>query len=298
MKIGHMSGAFDHYPLTEVIPRLAALGYQGVELCAEVAPWRKPHVTPQLGPKERAAIRQLAQDHGLEISAIAAHISLVDADRRTRQRHVDYVKGCIDLALDVGTNVVIGLTGAPPDGVPREKAWGWLLENIAACTRYAAERGIRFGIEAVGFCLVATMADLNQLLDDLKEEKLYVNFDPSHLPVVGEDPAEWVRTLGSRIVHIHVKDARIRGPDEEKMLFMGVPLDFECPPLGKGVIRFGEMVGALREIGYQGFLSVEYAAHVFGYPGDLWEAAAQSKRFMDDLCPNSGSDLQQHSMTE
>ena len=42
-------------------------------------------------------------------------------------------------------------------------------------------------------------------------------------------------------------------------------------------------VMALREIGYQGFLSVEYAAHLFGYQEDPWEVAGQAKRFMDDL---------------
>lgn len=287
MKIGHHSGVFHPYPLTEVIPHLAALGYQGVELCAEIAPWTKPHVTPRLGPERRAAIRQLARDHGIEISAIAAHTSLVDVDRRARQRHVDYIKGCIDLALDVGTSVVLTGSGSPPPpGVARETAWGWLLENVTICTRYAAERGVRFSMEAIGHCLIATMADLKRCLDDLKGENLYVNFDPAHLPVVGEDPAEWVRTLGSRIVHIHVKDTRIMGPDEEKKSFWGVTLDFDCPPLGKGVIRFGEIVDALREIGYQGFLSVEYAAHYFGYhegEWDRWEAAAQSKRFMDAL---------------
>ena len=285
MKIGHHSGVFYIYPLMEVIPRLAALGYQGIELNAEVAPWTRPHVTPELSPNERAKIRQLARDHGIEISSISAHVSLVDADRWTRQRNLDFVKGCIDLAPDLGTDVVHGLSGAPPVGVAREGAWGWLLEGVADCTRYAAERDVKFGMEAVGFCLVANMADLDRLIADLGEENLYVNFDPSHLPVAGEGPADWVRTLGPRIVHVQMKDARIYGPNEE-VSPPGVPLDFECPPLGRGIIDFGEIVGALRGIGYQGFLSVEYSAHHFGYhedPWDRWEAAAESKRFMDNL---------------
>ena len=286
MKISHHSGMFYVYPLMEVIPRLAALGYQGVELNAEVAPWTKPHVTPELSPNERAEIRQLARDHGIGISSISAHVSLVDADRQARQRNLVFVKGCIDLASDFGTDVVHGLAGAPPVGVAREEAWEWLLEGVADCTRYAADRGVKFGMEAVAFCLVANMADLSKLLADLGEEKLYVNFDPSHLPVVDEDPAQWVRTLGSRIVHVDMKDARIYGPNEEKVSFSGVPLDFECPPLGRGVIDFGEMVGALKEIGYQGFLSVEYAAHYFGYhedPWDRWKVAAESKHFVDNV---------------
>jgi len=262
---------------------LAALGYQGVELNAETAPWMKPHVTPGLSPKGRDAIRQLAQDHGLEISSISAHISLVDADHGERQRHVDFVKGCIDLAADVGTSVAHGIAGVPPAEVTREQAWGWLLESVAACTHYAAERGVLFALEAAVTTLVASMADLSRLLADLGEEKLYVNFDPSHLVVAGEDPAEWVRTLGSRIVHAHVKDAKSMLPGEGKASLLGTPVDFEFPPLGKGVVRFREMIGALREIGYQGFLSVEHEANLFGCQEDPWEVAAQAKRFIDDL---------------
>ena len=196
---------------------------------------------------------------------------------------MNWVKGCIDLAPDVGTRVVHAIAGRLPDGVTKEKAWGWLLENITTLIHYAEERGVTFAFEPVGFTLVADMADLSRLIDDLREENLYINFDPSHLPVVGEDVPGSVRALGLRIKHVHMKDARILGPGEKRVSFFGVPLDFECPPLGKGVIQFGEMLRELRDIGYDGFLSVEYSAHIWGYPGDPWEAAAQSKRFMDEL---------------
>jgi protein FrlC len=288
MKIGFHTGPLGAYPLTEVIPRLAALGYQGIELNAENDHWGKPHVTPRLGSKKRAEIRQLARDNGIEISSISAHISLLDVDRQARQRHVNFVKGCIDLALDVGTSIVHEISGpAPPPELGREKAWGWLLENIADCTRYAAERGITFAFETSGASLVHSMADHSKFLADLADEKLKVNFDTSHLLVMGENPAAWVRKLGLRIVHVHMKDARILQTGEERTSFWGeFVLDFDCPPLGQGEVKFGEIVDALREIGYQGFLSVEYMGHLFGYHEDRWdpwEAAAQSKRFMDDL---------------
>ena len=72
MKISHHSGVFNSYPLIEVIPRLAALGYDGVELNAEIAPWTKPHVTPDTSSADRAEIRRLASEHGIEISSISA----------------------------------------------------------------------------------------------------------------------------------------------------------------------------------------------------------------------------------
>ena len=126
MKIGFHSGAFFAYPLTEVIPRLAALRYQGIEFNAQTFPTAKPHVTPQLGAKGRAESRHLARDHRMEISSISAHnfdrVSLVDPDHRERQRHLDYIKGCIDLATDVGTGVVHVLAGHPSEEVSGGRA--------------------------------------------------------------------------------------------------------------------------------------------------------------------------------
>jgi sugar phosphate isomerase/epimerase len=283
MKVGIHSGVLSDYRLSEIIPRLADLGYQGLELNAETGPWGEPHVTPDLGLRKRAAIRQLVQDHGLEISSISAHISLIDADDAARQQHVDFVKGCIDLATDVGTNIVHAISGLPSTGVARERAWKWLVESISACIDHAVERGVVFGIEADEIMLVASMADLGQLMADLETAKLHVNFDASHSIPMGEDPAEWVKTLNSRIVHVHLKDVRPREPSKKQASLFGIPVEFEYPPLGKGIIDWKELFGALRQINYSGFLSVEYAAHHFGYREDPWEVASEAKRFIDNV---------------
>jgi sugar phosphate isomerase/epimerase len=283
MKVGIHSGVLSDYRLSEIIPRLADLGYQGLELNAETGPWGEPHVTPDLGLRKRAAIRQLVQDHGLEISSISAHISLIDADDAARQQHVDFVKGCIDLATDVGTNIVHAISGLPATGVARERAWKWLVESISACIDHAVERGVVFGIEADEIMLLASMADLGQLMADLETAKLHVNFDASHSIPMGEDPAEWVKTLNSRIVHVHLKDVRPREPSKKQASLFGIPVEFEYPPLGKGIIDWKELFGALRQINYSGFLSVEYAAHHFGYREDPWEVASEAKRFIDNV---------------
>ena len=291
MKIGFHSGAFFNEPLTEIIPRLSALGYDGIELNAQDFHMAGAHVTPQLSTKGRADIRHLARDHGMEISSISAHnfsgTCLVDTDQRERQRHLDYINGCVDMATDVGTGVVHILAGHLPDGVSKERAWAGLLENLATCIHYAEERDVALGLEAVVGSIVATVSDLSRLLADLGEDKLYVNFDPTHFFIADEDPAEGVKTVGSRIVHVHVKDAK------------KIPAGFEFPPLpegamrlitkfeylrlGKGVIDFGALLSALREVGYDGFLSMEYEGIFFGYMEDPWEVAVQTKSFLDNV---------------
>lgn len=291
MKKGFHTGAFFEYPLREIIPRLAALGFDGVELNAQTIFMAGAHVSPQLSADERAEIRDLARGSGLEISSISAHDydrnCLVDTDPRETQRHLDYVKGCVDLAADVGTSVVHILAGQPQGGVSQERNWARLLENMATCIQYAEERDIALGLEAVVGSTVATVSDLDRLLTDLGENKLYVNFDPTHFFVADEDPAEGVRTVGSRIAHAHVKDARKipAGFDFPPLPegTMRVTTEFEYLALGRGLIDFGALVGALREVGYEGFLSMEYEGIFFGYMEDPWEIAAQTKSFLDNV---------------
>ncbi len=290
MKIGFHSGAFFNDPLGEIIPRLAALGYDGIELNAQDLHMWKAHVTPQLGTAGRAEISQLVRDHAMEISSISAHNfyenCLVDTDPRERARHLDYVKGCIDLATDVGTGVVHILAGQLPDGVSRERVWAGLLENLATCIHYAEERDVALGLKAVVGSMVASISDLSRLLADLGEDKLYVDFDPTHFFIADEDPAEGVKTMGSRIVHVTVKDAKkIPAGFEFPPLpegAMRLSTEFEYLSLGKGVIDFGALLGALREVGYDGFLSMEYEGIFFGYMEDPWEVAVETKSFLDN----------------
>jgi sugar phosphate isomerase/epimerase len=87
---------------------------------------------------------------------------------------------------------------------------------------------------------------LLQLQKDLADPRLKVNFDPSHIQVHGDDPVRAVRELGSAIVHVYIKDAA------------GSPGKFVFPPLGMGCVDFEGIFRALVDIGYGGFIYIEY----------------------------------------
>ena len=286
MKTSIHSGIFHRDPLTKVIPGLAKIGFDAIELNAELADWTKPHVSPDMNRKTLADIRRVTQDNGMGISAISAHRSMIFSDAAERQASVNYVKGCIDAAPQVGTNIVHILSGPYAQGASNDQSWQWMLDSIRACARHAAEQNVTLAIEAVGFSVVADMKDLQRCLDDLKEYDVCINLDTAHLPVADEDPPEWIRTFGPRVVHIHIKDARIYNDTEERVAVFGVTLDFECPPLGRGIIDWPPIIEALQGVGYDGYLSVEHSAHIFGYnqePWDRYEVAGECYVFLKDL---------------
>jgi sugar phosphate isomerase/epimerase len=72
---------------------------------------------------------------------------------------------------------------------------------------------------------------------------LKVNFDPANAMDGGDDPAQAVYDLQEWIVHTHAKDG-FRQPWRET-------------PLGKGQVQWKPYIAALRDIGYNGFLTIE-----------------------------------------
>jgi sugar phosphate isomerase/epimerase len=271
MRLAYNSVAFHHSALDDVIPLLQLLGYDAIELNAETLPWASPHVTPTMGREERHQLKQLLRRSSLSVSSISAHINLIPPDALARRNAVAFVKGCIDLASDLETAVVHGLSGSPAEGLPRALAWEWLMTALHACLEHATARGVTFALEPVVNMLVCDSHTMRRLQEDMADSRLKVNFDPSHLQVHGDDPARAVRDLGPTIVHVHIKDAA------------GTPEKYEFPPLGMGRVDFESVLRGLGEVGYDGFVSIEYEANAFGYPGEPHEIARESRRFIEEI---------------
>ncbi len=89
--------------------------------------------------------------------------------------------------------------------------------------------------------------------------------DTGHLAAGGGDPAALIRSYGNRLQHVHLKDVLLE------------PLEFV--PLGQGSIDFSDVLAAVHESGYDGWLMVELDS----YPGDPAEAAQISKAYLDRL---------------
>jgi sugar phosphate isomerase/epimerase len=271
MRAGFHSVGLSSRSILDAIDKVAAAGYATIELNAEILPWAQPHVTPATSAAERTAIRDAVKRRNLGISAVGAHTPMVEEDAAERRAAVAFVKGCTDLAVEVGAPVVHILSGEAPKGIPQALAWQWFADAVSETAAYASGRGVRLGIEAIAGQLFHAVDDFRRLAADLPGTPVYVNFDPSHLIVQGEDPKRLVSEHGQQIAHVHAKDGRGRYPD------------FAFPPLGQGGIDFAGLVAALGKAGYDGVISVEYEAQVFGFKETEEEILAHGRRFLRAL---------------
>jgi sugar phosphate isomerase/epimerase len=94
-------------------------------------------------------------------------------------------------------------------------------------------------------------------------EEFGFNFDPSHLIWQGVDPAEFIRAFPDRIYHVHMKDASVTLNGRSGILTSHLPWGdhrrgWDFRSVGRGGVRFEEIIRSLNTIGYDGPLSVEW----------------------------------------
>src|SRR5579885_2146944 len=126
MRLAFSTNAYLNYSFPEAVRRLAAIGYQGVEVMADV-----PHAWPAyLLPEQKAAIRDALAANRLAISNVNAfmmhavddtrqkywHPSWIEPDRHYRQIRIDHTKRAMSLAKELGAKCVTTEPGGPLDG--------------------------------------------------------------------------------------------------------------------------------------------------------------------------------------
>lgn len=264
-KVGIIVDCFG-LPIREGLVKAKSLGADGVQIYA-VSGAMEPE---QLSPQARVEMKQFIADIGLEISALCGDLGGHGfQDREANAAKIEKSKRILDLAIDLGTNIVTTHIGIVPADVnsPVYEAMQAACEELSL---YARSMNAYFAIETGP----ETAATLKQFLDSLRSNGVSVNFDPANMVMVtGDDPVAGVKLLRDYIVHTHVKDG-IRYQEVDPRLVYGAlgfnPMAheeiakmvaageyFRELPIGEGHVDFNAYFAALQEIGYDGYLTIE-----------------------------------------
>ncbi len=258
MKIGVITDCFKKTH-TEGIEKAAALGLDGVQIYATTGEF-----SPALSQAEKDEYKRLLQAKGLVVSALCGDMGgygfEIEADNAER---VEKTKRIIDLAVEFESKVVTTHIGVIPDDKshPRYKV---MLSALTECGLYAKEKGVTLAIETGP----EKATTLLQFLQDTKGG-VGVNLDPANFTMVtGQDAVEAVGILKDYIVHTHAKDGKMldknQNPTDVYHAFAVGGVDalnackgFEELPLGEGDVAWSAYLQALKDIGYDGFLTIE-----------------------------------------
>jgi len=282
-KIGTLSDWFGK-GIIEGIKESQRCGAEGVQLYA----WNE--FDPRtLNAELKRAVKETAGDCGQGIAALCGELGghglEIAADNPGK---IDYLKRVTDLAVELNCPVVTTHIGIVPSDVGSEK-YRTMQAACRSAGAYAAERGVTIAIETGPEPVARLKAFINSC-----GAGVGVNYDPANLVMVTkEDEVAGVKTAGAAIVHTHAKDGVMNhyaGPDVVYELFAKGGIEaiskvsewFTETPLGKGSVRWIPYLTALRETGYNGYLTIE--REVKDNAGkDIREAVAFLKEIIGQL---------------
>ena len=122
------------------------------------------------------------------------------------------------------------------------------MDGCRSLAAYAGGRGVRLAFEPEPGMFLDSMAGFAELHRRVAADNFGLTLDVGHLHYQGEVPiGDQLRRWRDRLWNVHIEDMR-RGVHDHL-------------PFGEGEIDFGEVLGTLAEIGYEGGVYVELSRH-------------------------------------
>ncbi len=254
--IGVMSESFRR-PFEEALDIATKLGAKGIQMYAT----HGEHSPEALNAEARREILKKLEDRGLVFSALCGDLGRGFGHKELNPELIERSKRILDLAKDLGTDIVTTHIGVVPSD-PTHERYKIMSDACFELSAYADSIGSHFAIETGP----ETSAVLKNFLDQLHSTGVAVNLDPANLVMVtGDDPVQAVYNLKDYIVHTHAKDGIMleRGNPEWIYGVIKAPEDvagirfFEEVALGTGSVDYPAYLKALDDIGYTGYLTIE-----------------------------------------
>ncbi len=224
---------------------------------------------------------------GVDVSNIMCWQDLVTSDDNVRTGRTKVLQNYIEAAGNLGIPIFNVFTGPMTWNPSHEKigrdisegkAWSTVKDAFSEIIETAEENQVVVTLEAVFGMLVHDYYSMREFLSYFESKNMGVNLDPSHLILYGNDPSWAVSRFGQRIRHVHVKDAAGK--------FGVLGEDFVFPFLGEGLVDWNAFFGALRDVGYSGYLSLEFENDAYlsnVCHGDWTLAAREAKLRLSSL---------------
>jgi protein FrlC len=229
-------------PIGECLERVAKWGYASIDVSGTNGSSADPK---SFDAARRKLTRRTTERLGLRVEAIITHAVLTDTLVDPKRKTLD-LRGSIDLASDVGADVVTFHLGGEHEGITRKALWAKVVETLKSAADYGAGRHVSIAVDGIWPVWLDNSSDaLQEMFDDVDSEHFGVNFDPCYLTLMGVEPVGFVKRFHKQIVHAHLKDHKGKYPK----------WTHEIP--GQGEMNYAPVFGALERVKFDGAVAVE-----------------------------------------
>jgi len=234
-------GPFVFRDLHPACQMAAELGFDAVEIFAAGA-----------DAIDKTKVTRLLDTNKLSLSALGTgagyvlkKLSLTNAGKKLRGEAIEFIKRFVELAAEFNCAVIIGsMQGVIAEGVERERALGWLRDGLKRLSLFADRTGVDILLEPLNRTetnVLNRLEDAAKLIDSLDVDNVKLLLDLYHANIEEESITETIRQFGKFIGYIHLVDSNRKAA-------------------GFGEIDFAPIAAALRDAGYDGYLSAEAVA--------------------------------------
>lgn len=283
MKIGCAVGCFTypHYnaPYEEAIKKIGELGFEGLELITA----EKDDLYNYYTDNKIRELKKLYQSYGMTLSefVLYAHLvtGLMERNQNSKQEALEIFKRGVYVAKELGTDIVNIVSNWPnelsapipylpcffhpnsngverfspkltitmPSNYDAKGAWENYMDSLKSIIEICEAEDVYFALEGHANVEVGTTDGFLRAADWIQSDRFCTNFDTAWQLVQREYLPWSVYKLGDKIKHVHLRDG-------DGMLC------YSLPP-SMGIIDWNGFVRALKEIGYNGFLSFELSGY-------------------------------------
>jgi sugar phosphate isomerase/epimerase len=270
MRLAFSTNAYLRFSFAEAVTRLARIGYQGVEVMADV-----PHAWPAfLLEEQKQGLRDALARNGLAIANVNAfmmhavndarqrywHPSWLEPDPHYRRVRIDHTRRALTLARELGAPCITTEPGGPLEpGTSWKEGLRRFVEGLKPVAEHAEQEGVLLLVEPEPGLLIETADQFLELMQHIDSPAVGLNFDIGHAYCVGDDPAATIPRVARYIRHFHLED------------IAATRVHHHLIP-GEGAIDFAAALRAIRSIGYTGWVTIE----LYPYVEDPDEAARRA----------------------
>lgn len=242
MKLAFTTLACPDWSLEQAIDAARRYGYEGIELRLLDGNL----VGPDLDQAARERVRRVSAESGLPIVCLDTSVRIAQPDPAVRDQQIRDGRAMLEIAA--GWNApVIRVFGGPPEGTSIDDA----VLAAAECLAPLAERGRELGVAVAleTHDAFAGSVAVRRVLDAVPGPGAGALWDILHPFRVGETAEQALDQMLDRLLHVHIKDGR-RPAD-------GNP-NWDLTLLGEGDVPTQQILAAMQQAGYDGWLAVEW----------------------------------------
>jgi sugar phosphate isomerase/epimerase len=246
MKFSICNEIFQGWAMEAMFEYCAKLGYDALE----IAPFTLAKLAGDVTPVDRSKLREMAARYGLEICGLhwllarTEGFHLNHSDSAVRQRTSAYLCDLVDCCADLSGKTLV--LGSPQQrnilpGLTAQEAWDFAVETLAGAVRRAEQRSAIICFEPLSTSetnFINTAAEAIRFARQFNSPAMQIVLDVKAMCSEEQPIPRIIFDSAPHFAHFHANDKNLKGP-------------------GFGEVDFRPIAAALRETGYNGYVSVE-----------------------------------------